>query len=173
MGEIWSGNPAWIATKENSVKIRDYGLELFNVNVQSDGAVYYANLAAAVKKKAGIAGYCWSPDGVWKQYDVVQLEEPAFADSCYNFVNPQSDEKWYENSKITCGSAPKGVHILWSKNLETRLPILTAFLANVELDSETVSGWAYEIGSLKRDAKEVAHEWIAANEDRVNKWLGL
>ena len=46
-------------------------------------------------------------------------------------------------------------------------------LGNITLDTETVSNWAYEVGSLKRPAAEVAAEWIAANEDRVNGWLGM
>jgi glycine betaine/proline transport system substrate-binding protein len=50
---------------------------------------------------------------------------------------------------------------------------VASFLGNITLDTETVSNWAYEVGSLKRPAAEVAAEWIAANEDRVNGWLGM
>ena len=82
-GEIWVGKPGWIATNENSIKVRDYGLLAFSKETRHDAAVHYGNLSAAVKKKAGYAGYCWKPDGVWKQYDVVQLKEPPYDPSCH------------------------------------------------------------------------------------------
>ena len=35
-----------------------------------------------------------------------------------------------------------------------------------------VSGWIHTIGKEKRDAAEVAEEWVAANADVVEgKWL--
>jgi len=89
-GEIWVGKPGWIATNENSIKVRDYGLLAFNSETRHDAAVHYGNLSAATKKKAGYAGYCWKPDGVWKQYDVVQLEEPPYDSSCHKQLRQQT-----------------------------------------------------------------------------------
>ena len=173
MGEIWVGKPGWLATNENHVKARDYGLLALNTETRHDAAVHFANLAAAVKQKKGYAGYCWAPDGVWKMYDVVQLEEPPYEASCNKVINQKNDPDWFENSVASCASAPKSVYILWSKTLEDRLPIVASLLGNITLDTETVSNWAYEVGSLKRPAAEGAAEWIAANEDRVNGWLGM
>ncbi len=173
MGEIWVGKPGWIATNENSIKVRDYGLLAFNVETRHDAAVHYGALAEAVKRERGYAGYCWSPDGVWKQYDVVQLEEPPYDPSCHKQVRQQDDPDWFENSSITCASAPKAVHIGWATALEERLPVVASFLGNIQLDTDTVSEWAYQVGSLKRDPAEVAAEWIAANPETVDKWLGL
>ncbi len=173
MGEIWVGKPGWIATNENSIKVRDYGLLAFSNETRHDAAVHYGNLAAAVKKKEGYAGYCWKPDGVWKQYDVVQLEEPPHADECHNQIRQQDDPDWFENSSITCASAPKAVHIAWATALEDRLPVVASFLGNIQLDTDTVSAWAYEVGSLKRDPADVAAAWIAANPEKVDAWLGL
>jgi len=65
------------------------------------------------------------------------------------------------------------VHIAWSKAFEKRLPIVTSFLGNVKLDTDTVSQWAYEVGSLKKKPADVAAAWIKANEARVKSWLGL
>ncbi len=50
---------------------------------------------------------------------------------------------------------------------------MTSFLGNVKLDTDTVSQWAYEVGSLKKKPADVAAAWIKANEDRVKGWLGL
>ena len=50
---------------------------------------------------------------------------------------------------------------------------IAELLANIKLDTETVSGFAFEIAGKGRDPAEVIEEWIAANSDRVDGWLGL
>lgn len=172
-GEIWIGKPGWASTNENHIKVRDYGLLTFNEAVKADAAVNFAALADAVKKKQGRAFYCWRPNQVWIQYDVVQLEEPTHDPSCHNQINAKDDPEWFEKSKITCASAPKKVTIGWAKALEERLPVVTSFLANIELDTDTVSAWAYEIAGKKRSPAEVVREWAEKNQERIDKWLGM
>ena len=173
MGEIWIGKPGWASTNENHIKVRDYGLLTFNEAVKADAAVNFAALADAIKKNEGRAFYCWRPNQVWIQYDIVQLEEPPHDPSCHNQVNATADPEWFEKSKITCASAPKQVTIGWAKTLEERLPVVTNFLANIELDTDTVSAWAYEIAGKKRDAAEVVREWSEQNQERIDKWFGM
>ncbi len=172
-GEIWIGKPGWASTNENHIKVRDYGLLTFNEAVKADAAVNFAALADAVKKKEGRAFYCWRPNQVWIQYDVVQLEEPPHDPSCHNQVNATEDSEWFEKSKITCASAPKKVTIGWAKALEERLPVVTNFLANIEIDTDTVSAWAYEIAGKKRSSAEVVREWAEQNQERIDKWFGM
>lgn len=172
-GEIWIGKPGWASTNENHIKVRDYGLLTFNEAVKADAAVNFAALADAIKKKEGRAFYCWRPNQVWIQYDVVQLEEPPHDPSCHNQVNATEDSEWFEKSKITCASAPKKVTIGWAKALEERLPVVTNFLANIEIDTDTVSAWAYEIAGKKRNSAEVVREWAEQNQERIDKWFGM
>lgn len=173
-GEIWIGRAGWIATNENMIKTRDYGLLGNNEWVRAAPGAHYAKLADAVKKKQAYAGYCWKPDSVWQAYGLVQLEEPANdGKGCWKQVTQQEDPQWFEKSKITCASAPKQIQIAWSKALERRAPLATDLFSNIQLDIDTVTQWAYEIGFRKRDAKEVVKEWIAANTKRVDSWFGL
>ena len=46
-------------------------------------------------------------------------------------------------------------------------------LANIQVDIDLVTEWAYEVDFNKRDAREVVSEWIAANPERVDSWFGL
>ena len=172
-GEIWAGNPAWIASKEYTVAYRDHGLNAFLDTYSADAAVWFGSLKKATSKKAPIAGYCWKPDGQWQLYDLVELKQDPHNAECYKFVNPQTDEKWFENSKITCAGKPKSVHIVWSKKLEDKNPLLVSFLQGVSLETQTLTDWAYEIGAKKQKPADVAAAWIAANENTVNSWLGM
>ena len=174
MGEIWIGRSGWIATNENMIKTRDYGLLGNNEWVRTAPGAHYAALADAVANNKGYAGYCWKPDWVWAAFDLVQLEEPENDGAgCWKQVTQKEDPDWFEKSRITCASAPKQIQIAWSKSLEARAPLATQLMANIQLDIDTVTQWSYEVGHLKRDAREVISEWIAANPERVDGWLGL
>ena len=172
-GEIWSGLPGSAQVAINHVKLRDYGLLISNERVEADFAVNYAALDDAVRKHKGYAFFCWAPDGVWLMHDLVPLEEPPHDPPCVKMVQPKEDPDWLEKSKITCADATKQVQIGYSKSLEERSPTITSLLAGIALDTETVSAWAFEIGSKKRDPAEVMKEWIANNPKRVDSWFGL
>lgn len=172
-GEIFIGLPGSAQVAINHVKVRDYGLLISNERVEADFAVNYAALDDAVRKRKGYAFFCWAPDGVWLLHDLVQLEEPPHDPSCVKMVQPKEDPDWLEKSKITCADATKQVQIGYSKSLLERSPTIASLLAGIALDTETVSGWAFEIGSKKRDPAEVMKEWIANNPKRVDSWFGL
>ena len=172
-GEIFIGLPGSAQVAINHVKVRDYGLLISNERVEADFAVNYAALDDAVRKHKGYAFFCWAPDGVWLLHDLVQLEEPPHDPSCVKMVQPKEDPDWLEKSKITCADATKQVQIGYSKSLLERSPTIASLLAGIALDTETVSGWAFEIGSKKRDPAEVMKEWIANNPERVDSWFGL
>ena len=172
-GEIFIGLPGSAQVAINHVKVRDYGLLISNERVEADFAVNYAALDDAVRKRKGYAFFCWAPDGVWLLHDLVQLEEPPHDPSCVKMVQPKEDPDWLEKSKITCADATKQVQIGYSKSLLERSPTIASLLAGIALDTETVSGWAFEIGSKKRDPADVMKEWIANNPKRVDSWFGL
>ena len=172
-GEIWIGLPGSAQVAINHVKVRDYGLLISNERVEADFAVNYAALDDAVRKHKGYAFFCWAPDGVWLLHDIVQLEEPPHDPSCVKMVQPKEDPDWLEKSKITCADATKQVQIGYSKSLLERSPTIASLLQGIALDTETVSGWAFEIGSKKRAPAEVMREWIANNPERVDSWFGL
>ena len=172
-GEIWIGLPGSAQVAINHVKVRDYGLLISNERVEADFAVNYAALDDAVRKHKGYAFFCWAPDGVWLLHDLVQLEEPPHDPSCVKMVQPKEDPDWLEKSNITCADATKQVQIGYSKSLLERSPTIASLLQGIALDTETVSGWAFEIGSKKRDPAEVMKEWIANNPERVDSWFGL
>ena len=68
--------------------------------------------------------------------------------------------------------ALKKVQIAYSKSLTERSPAIADLLANISLDGDVVSSFAFEIEGGK-DPADVAKDWVAANSDRVDSWLGL
>ena len=171
-GEIWIGAPGWASANVNEVKVRDYGLQPFMEPIRADQAVMTARVGDAIKKEEGYAFYCYSPHAIWFQHDIVRLEEPAFDESKYVALQPSDDADWFAKSTVMTEDALKQVQIAFSNSLKDRSPAIADLLANIALDGETVSGFAFEIEGGK-DPATVAQEWVAANSDRVDSWLGL
>lgn len=171
-GEIWVGAPGWASANVNQVKVRDYGLLPFMDPIRADQSVMTATVGDSIKKNIGYAFYCYSPHAIWFQHDVVRLEEPAFDAAKYNALQPSDDPNWYENSKVMTEDALKQVQIAYSKSLEGRSPAITELLKNIKLTGEDVSSFAFQIEGGKA-AGDVAKEWVAANSNRVDGWLGL
>ena len=172
-GEIWIGAPGWASANVNEVKVRDYGLMDFMEPVRAEQSVMVAEVGDRVAKNIGYAFYCYAPHAIWYMYDVVTLEEPPFDAEKYVMVQPKEDPDWFEKSTVMTEDALKSVQVAWSKSLESRSPIIAGLLANMALDTATVSYFAYEIAGNGRDPAEVAKGWVAENSARVDSWLGL
>jgi len=171
-GEIWIGAPGWASANVNEVKVRDYGLDPFMEAIRADQAVMTARVGDAIKKNEGYAFYCYSPHAIWFQHEIVRLEEPEFDAEKYIALQPSDDPDWFKKSKVMTEDALKNVQIAYSNSLSERSPAIAELLANIALDGETVSGFAFEIEGGK-DAATVAKEWVEANSERVDSWLGL
>ena len=141
--------------------------------VRAEQSVMVAEVGDRLAKGTGYAFYCYAPHAIWYMYDVVTLEEPTFDAEKYVMVQPKEDPDWFEKSTVMTEDALKNVQVAWSKSLESRSPIIAGLLANMALDTATVSYFAYEIAGNGRDAAEVAKQWVTENSERVDSWLGL
>ncbi len=172
-GEMWIGAPGWASANVNEVKTRDYGLLDFIEPVRAEESVKTARIKDSIAKGEGYAFYCYKPHAVWYMFDVEMLSEPAYDPAKYVMVQPSDSADWYEESMVASKDALKNVQIAWSNSLADRSPAIAEFFANFELTADDVSGFAYEISGKGRDPAEVAREWVEANPERVDAWLGL
>jgi glycine betaine/proline transport system substrate-binding protein len=171
-GEIWIGAPGWASANVNEVKVRDYGLMPFMEPIRADQAVMTATVGDSIRKEMGYAFYCYSPHAIWFQHDIVRLSEPPFDPEQYIAIQPSDDPDWFEKSTVMTEDALKNVQIAYSGTLPDRSPAIADLLANIQLDGETVSDFAFQIEGGK-DPADVARDWVAANSERVDGWLGL
>jgi len=173
LGEMWIGAPGWASANVNEVKVRDYGLMDFIEPIRAEEAVKTARIKDSIAKGEGYAFYCYEPHAVWFMFDVVMLTEPTFDPEKYIMVQPSDDPDWFNNSMVATKDDLKDVQIAWSNSLPERSPAIAEFFQNFALDASDVSQLAFEISANGRDPAEVAAEWVAANSDRVDGWLGL
>lgn len=172
-GEMWIGAPGWASANVNEVKVRDYGLLDFIEPIRAEEAVKTARVKDSIAKGEGYAFYCYEPHAIWYMFDVVMLTEPTHDPEKYKMVQPSDSANWYDDSYVASKDALKQVQIAYSGSLADRSPAIAEFFANFSLKADDVSSFAYEISGKGRDPAEVAKEWIEANPERVDAWLGL
>lgn len=172
-GEMWIGAPGWASANVNEVKVRDYGLLDFIEPIRAEEAVKTARVKDSIAKGEGYAFYCYEPHAIWYMFDVVMLTEPTHDPEKYKMVQPSDSANWYDDSYVASKDALKQVQIAYSGSLADRSPAIAEFFANFSLEADDVSSFAYEISGKGRDPAEVAKEWIEANPERVDAWLGL
>ena len=172
-GEMWIGAPGWASANVNEVKVRDYGLMDFVEPVRAEESVKTARVKDSIAKGEGYAFYCYKPHAIWYMFDVKMLTEPKYDPANYVMVQPSDDPDWFNKSKVSTKDALKQVQIAWSKSLKARSPAIAEFFERFGLQADDVSNFAFEISGKGRDPADVAKEWVAANPDRVDAWLGL
>jgi len=172
-GEMWIGAPGWASANVNEVKTRDYGLLDFVEPIRAEESVKTARIKDSITKGEGYAFYCYKPHAVWFMFDVEMLTEPAHDPAKYTMIQPSDDADWYDKSMVASKDALKDVQIAWSNSLADRSPAVADFFSNFGLTAEDVSQLAFEISANGREPGEVAAEWVNANTDRVDSWLGL
>ena len=172
-GEMWIGAPGWASANVNEVKVRDYGLLDFIEPIRAEESVKTARIKDSIAKGEGYAFYCYKPHAVWFMFDVVMLSEPTYDAAKYTMVQPSDDADWYEKSSVSTKDALKQVQIAYSKSLPDRSPAIAEFFERFSVTADDVSNFAFEISGNGRDPAEFAREWVEANPDRVDAWLGL
>lgn len=169
LGEYWAGDQTWASTKRWQVKFKSYGLDaLWEPNIVS-GDTFKAGLAAAYAASQPQLFYYWTPEAIHVQYELTALEEPARYEGCEDL--DLDAENWLEVSEFDCAGTAASVHIAYSASLEDRNPAVAAMLSRMSLTGQEIGGWIQEMFENKRDAQEVAEEWIDDNEELVMSWI--
>lgn len=169
-GEMWIGAPGWNSANRYLVQFRDYGLGAFFEPVQTAETIAYAQLGDAVRKHEPYVFACYSPHYVFDLYDLTFLTEPAYDADKYYIADPQ-DNDWFSKSYAKTGAEPRHAHVGYSATLDQRLPQVANFLANVNMDADTMTRLSSEIVQKGRDAREVAKEWVRENAARIDSWV--
>jgi len=167
-GDLWGGPTSWKVNEITSIKIRDYGLDFKNLGVEQ--WAWLATLKAAIVKKKPVIFFYWEPEWLFTEYDLVKIQEPAYDDAKYKFV-----QKHPEQSKITCEFKPTDVWVGISKKMETRLPKAYQFFKNWSIPIEEVNQLIAMVtdldGKKKLSGPDAAKKWVEDNPDIVNAWL--
>ncbi len=99
------------------------------------------------------------------------LEEPGYAASKWNVLEPNDDADLLEKSDAPVAWDRAFLHIHYAASLETDFPEVASVLSKIKLDTDTVSKMTYALVVEKQDPADFAKNWVAENSDTVDNWL--
>jgi glycine betaine/proline transport system substrate-binding protein len=158
-GAFYGGVPGWTAHKINCMKLKAYRLDDNYAQVTSEStADLFGALATAYDNGDPILLYLWAPTSPIARYDLVQLEEPPYNDSCWATTRG-------------CAYPTGDVRILVHGDIPQRAPEITEFLENFSMDIEAVSEVLVRIEDENLTPDEAAMTWLAENEATWSAWV--
>ena len=172
MGEIWIGSEGWQSTNIERIRARDYGIEEFFELQAAEESVATASLDRAFKADRAWVGYCYGPHHNFTLYNLSLLDEPAHDPDKFVMVQPNADPDWYNLSSVSSAYPETTIRIGYVAALEERQPALVQLLQNIQLSADDINAFAYELIVNERDPVEIASEWVEANSETVQSWVG-
>jgi len=170
-GEIWIGAAGWASTNVEKIRAKSYGYDATMTLKEIDETLALAEVDAAVNKKENIVFFCYTPHHMFALHELVILKEPAYDESQWTVVQPTDDPEWLSKSNAAVAWNTAYLHIHYAAALESDQPEAAAMLANVSLNTDTVSAMTYALVVEKQDPAEFAAKWVEDNADTVDSWL--
>ncbi|NKC13263.1 MAG: amino acid-binding protein [Gammaproteobacteria bacterium] len=170
-GEIWIGAAGWASTNVEKIRAKSYGYaETMNLK-EMDETLALAEVDNAVAKNSDIVFFCYTPHHMFALHELVVLQEPAYDASKWTVIQPTDDPQWLEKSDAAVAWDLAHLRVHYAAALEKSNAAAAKMLANVKLDTDTVSTMTYALVVEKQDPADFAKKWVVENGKLVDSWL--
>jgi glycine betaine/proline transport system substrate-binding protein len=166
-GRLLSCPVGWDCEKINTQKLKAYKLAADYTNFRAGtGAALDAAISSAIERGKPILFYYWSPAALMAKYKLVQIQEPAFNQKCWDTIR---DIK----VKDVCPSATPNtkLNIGVSTAFASSNPGAVAVMEKVQLTPEQINGAVLQMTERKANSDVVAREFMKANPAVWQKWV--
>lgn len=157
-GAFLAGSPGW--TQYDDQIIANLGLPFQVITTGSEEALLAA-VAAAYERQEPVLFYFYTPHALFSQYDLTQVELPAYSDDCYATIDAGG---------VDCAYPDDVLMKILSTELSEKAPDVYAFLKNFNYSNED----QIEMLGLLEEGQtvpEAAQAWVDTNGDTWEGWL--
>lgn len=158
-GQFLAGDQSWV--QYDADIIENLGMDFDVVTAGSEEALL-ASLDSAYSREEPLVFYFWTPHSVHAQYDLTQVELPAYSEECY----AQADE-----GGVACAYPSDELYKIVSAQLAEEAPEAYEFLTNFNYSTEDQIEMIAAVELEGQSPEEAARAWIEANEDTWQAWL--
>jgi len=158
-GQFLAGDPSWVQYDADIIK--NLGMNIEVVTAGSEEAILAA-LDSAYSREEPIVFYFWTPHSVHAQYDLVQVELPAYSDECYAKIDAGG---------VDCGYPPDNLFKIVGSSLKDEAPDVYQFLKNFNYSTQDQIQMIAAVELDGKSAEEAAQAWIDGNEDKWKAWI--
>jgi len=157
---LYDADPGWVTTQQNEARLAGY--EIGFEHSTSSAAALFAQLDRAYTREEPVLVYLYQPHWVFAQYEMTQLEEPnEYVEGCLD-----------EGGDGDCAMPDYAAGVAASADLQEQVPAFTDMLGRMEIPVGDMDTMIAQVDVEERDADEVAQEWVEANADVVDGWVG-
>lgn len=168
-GSLFIGAPGWSSTRVERNKARAYGYDQLLDLAELDEGLAASQLAIAQRRGKPWAGYCYTPHHLFVLYpDLGLLGEPPFDAARWQ---PSVAGSSLDPSAVAMAWPPQRVQPVYAKSLARSYPMAATLMDNLDMNTEDMSRFAWELVVNKRDAGEFARIWIGEHRARVAGWM--
>ncbi|MEQ9258625.1 MAG: ABC transporter substrate-binding protein [Roseovarius sp.] len=150
----------------NANRLEALGMNFKPVASGSEGAMI-AEIKRSVEQKTPLVLMFWAPHWVFAEYDLRQVELPAFEQACID------DAAWGPNSEATydCDWKPDTVTKMAWAGFEETWPAAYKLLEAYQIDNDVQARIMKAVDVDGKDLMEEIDRWIAENEATWQSWL--
>lgn len=159
LGQFLAGDPSFV--QYDADIIENLGMPFEVVYAGSEQA-QLAALDAAYSREEGFLFYFWTPHSAFADYDLVNVELPAYSDACW--ADP-------DGGSVDCDYPEDTLLKLANPELDETAPEAHQLLENLTLSNEDQIGLIAAVDEGGQTPQEAAREWVDANEDVWRAWL--
>ncbi len=166
-GRLLSCPVGWDCEKINTQKLKAYKLDGDYTNFRAGtGAALDAAITSSIERGKPILFYYWSPASLMGKYKLVQLQEPAYNEQCWNTLK---DIK----VKDVCPSATPNTKLTVgvSTPFATSNSGAVAVMEKVQLNPAQINAAVAQMTDRKASGDVVAREFMKANPAVWQKWV--
>lgn len=145
-------------THEEAI-ISNLGLPYEVIYAESERGIL-AGVEAAIDRKGPILFYLWTPHVAHAEYELTEVELPAYYPGCHDVP-----------AAVDCGYPDEQLFkIVWGE-LAVEAPAVYTFIRNMELTLDDQIGMLAEVKGDEVEPAQAAAHWIEAHEDVWKTWL--
>jgi glycine betaine/proline transport system substrate-binding protein len=158
-GQFIGGDPSFVQYDQDIID--NLGMDFEVVYAGSEEAIL-SQLDAAYSREEPVLFYFWTPHSVHAQYELTEVELPAYSDECYAEADAGSVECDYPADEL--------YKIFWA-DFDEYAPEAHQLLTNMNYTTEDQIGMIAAVELEGQSVEEAAREWLEANESTWQSWL--
>jgi glycine betaine/proline transport system substrate-binding protein len=156
LGRFLGADPSWVQYDEQIIS--NLGLPFQVIWTGSEEALL-AEVSSAYSRQEPVLFYFYSPHAIFQEFDLTQVELPAYSDECY--ADP---------AMVDCAYPKDELLKIFSANLAEKDADVHTFLSNMNYGSDA----QIEMLAMVNEGmtvEEAAQAWVDAHEDVWRAWL--
>jgi glycine betaine/proline transport system substrate-binding protein len=163
-GMFLGGDPSYVQKDKELIKALDLNFKHVTAGAEPAQVARWSQL---YKQEKPVIFYWYTPQFYNQEYDLAEVELPERTPDCKDDAKAGGNPEQYK-----CAYDVTVIEKLFSKKFADSGSPAYDVLKKMELTNDDQEAVAKAIAGDKEDPEKAAQDWISANQEKVQAWLG-